>query len=384
MENYLKLTIEYDRVDNGKIHGLNINPSIIMGLDELNSFKLTNIDYLPRINDKLFFLPGVNIPRVKLKELTLDYNIKIVKNIEDATHIFGGNNFKGKISKTDWFYLVTTENFKQCYEAIKVDLDRYYIEKVDTALEHYTGDFVCFDWRGVELLGREELIYYKNFIVNPGAIVRSNRGSQYLSIILPDYIEVSKSLENKVIIHEAGLVDKLNGEDAILINDEVFKQLTMMLSSTDTDNHVIAMEIMANSRYKDSLLYLQMLFKDHSSVIEASNTKNHVNFKSLLSYLGKSGDRYLRSSLDNIVTSLIEKDVLSKEFLDILLENYGEEINDGGNTDYFKVKTITVSDEILEKLNINYTNEKIIDFVPKEVIVEDVIIEDKPEELTWL
>jgi hypothetical protein len=383
MENYLKLTIDYDRVDNGKIHGLNINPSIIMGLDELNSFKLTNIDYLPRINDKLFFLPGVNIPRVKLKELTLDYNIKIVKDIEDATHIFGGNNFKGKISKTDWFYSVPTEIFKQCYEAIKVDLDKYYIEKVDTALEHYTGESVYFDWKGVELLGREELSYYKAFIVNSGAVVKNERSSQYLSIILPDYIEVSKSLAGKVIIHEAGLVDKLNGDDAILINDEVFKQLTMMLSSTDTDNHVIAMEIMANSRYKDSLLYLQMLFKDHHHVIESSNTKNHVNFKSLLSYLGKES-RYLHSSLDNIVESLLDKDVLTKEFLDILIENYGEEITDSGSTDYFEVKTITVSNKILEKLNINYTNERVADFVPKEVIVEDIIIEDKPEELTWL
>lgn len=383
MENYLKLTIEYDRVDNGKIHGLTINPSIIMGLDELNSFKLTNIDYLPRINDKLFFLPGVNIPRVKLKELTLDYNIKIVKDIEDATHIFGGSNFKGKISKTDWFYSVPTEIFKECYGAIKVDLDKYYIEKVDTALEHYTGESIYFDWKGIEVLGRDELNYYKDFILNPGALARSQRSSKYLSVILPDYIEVSKSLTGKVIIHEAGLVEKLNGNDAILINDEVFKQLTMMLSSTDTDNHVIAMEIMANSRYKDSLLYLQMLFKDHHHVMEASNTKNHVNFKSLLSYLGKEG-RYLQSSLDNIVASLLDKDVLTKEFLDILIENYGEEVTNGGSTDYFEVKTITVSNEILEKLNINYTNERVVDFVPKEVIVEDIIIEDKPEELTWL
>jgi hypothetical protein len=384
MENYLKLTIEYDRVDSGKIHGLCMNPSIIMGLDELNSFKLSKIDYLPRINDKLFFLPGVNIPRVKLKELTLDYNIKIVKDIEDATHIFGGNNFKGKISKTDWFYSVPTEIFKECYEAIKVDLDKYYTEKVDTALEHYTGESVYFDWHGVELLAREELSYYKDFIVNPGSAVKNERSSQYLSIILPDYIEVSKSLTDKVIIHEAGLVDKLNGEDAILINDEVFKQLTMMLSSIDTDNHVIAMEIMANSRYKDSLLYLQMLFKEHSNVMEASNTKNHVNFKSLLSYLGKSGERYLNSSLDNIVASLLDKDVLTKEFLDILIENYGEEVTNRGGTFYFEVKTITVSNEILEKLNINYANERVADFVPKEVIVEDIVIEDKPEELTWL
>jgi len=181
--------------------------------------------------------------------------------------------------ETDWLYSVPTEIFKECYEAIKVDLDKHYIQKVDTALEHYTGKSVYFDWKGVELLAREELNYYKDFIVNPGSAVKNERSSQYLSIILSDYIEVSKSLTGKVIIHEAGLVDKLNGEDAILINDEVFKQLTMMLSSTDTDNHVIAMEIMANSRYKDSLLYLQMLFKDHSNVMEASNTKNHVNFK---------------------------------------------------------------------------------------------------------
>ena len=149
-----------------------------------------------------------------------------------------------------------------------------------------------------------------------------------------------------------------------------------MFTSSDDDNHILAMEIMANSKYKESLLYIEMIFKNHAYTIGQSSSKNHVNFKSLLSYLNKN-NRYIDTSLDDIMDSLISKKVLTKDKVDILLENYSEEIKNRGDSTYFKVQTITVNEDTLSLLNENYNYKVIEDYEPS--IVENLEEEELDE-----
>ncbi len=51
--------------------------------------------------------------------------------------------------------------------------------------------------------------------------------------------------------------------------------------------------------------------------------------------------------------------------------NYADEIENSGNSDYFKVKTVTVCEETLALLNTNYVYNKLEDFVPEGVAEED-------------
>jgi hypothetical protein len=54
-------------------------------------FNVNHTDYTPNKGDKLFFLPGVNVPRIKLKDLGLKYGIKTVQTpISD----YNPNNLK--------------------------------------------------------------------------------------------------------------------------------------------------------------------------------------------------------------------------------------------------------------------------------------------------
>ena len=68
--------------------------------------------------------------------------------------------------------------------------------------------------------------------------------------------------------------------------------------------------------------------------------------------------------------SLISKKVLTKDKVDILLENYGHEINNRGDSTYFKVQTITVNEDTLSLLNENYNYKVIKDYEPS--IVENL------------
>ena len=63
-------------------------------------------DYDPTKGDKLYFLPGVNIPRIKLKDLTLKYGIKTVREFKDATVMFGSDNTASKLSDSHHYYQI--------------------------------------------------------------------------------------------------------------------------------------------------------------------------------------------------------------------------------------------------------------------------------------
>lgn len=391
MENFLIFNIddykvEYDGKGNIDIERLNITMDTGVALDSITKNNVTILpdEYIPKIGDKLYFLPGVNIPRVKLKNLILDYNVTIVKNVKDSNVVFGSKHSISKMMTTKWYYSLKTEDFKECYQALKPHLDARAIDNIDTALEFYTGEWMHSDWNSIQKICENNLAVYKTLIQNPGIVAESNRTSNYLEVISEDYYKLLSDLQGKVILSDGSLVDKLNGDQAIVINAEVYDQLTQMFVSTDEDNHILAMEIMANSNYKQSLLYMHLIFKEHYNKISNCHTKNHVNFKSLLAYLGKE-NYSLQSSLDTIVKSLLEKQVLTEEMLNILMDKYSMEITNGGDDVFFKVKNITVSEEVLLTINSNYEYRVRAEFTP--AVIEETVAETSaitPESLQWL
>lgn len=349
----------------------------------IENLKLSNERYSPKIGDKLFFLPGVNIPRVKLKQLVLDYNITIVKNLKEANAVFGSRHSLSKMVKSEWYYTIPVENFKECFTLLEPYLDNKDIATINLALDTYPANTIYSDWASLYNFCDEELFPYKNQIVNVGAAAQLQRKSTYVEVADEQYIDLIKDLQNVTIFNEADLIAELNGDDAILITEEVFEQLSEMFKSSDTDNHVIAMEIMANSRYKESLLFIHLLFKQFHTQMRSLKSRDHVNFKSLLSYLHKESS-YMHSTLDDTVKSMKDKGVLTTEALDYLLNKFHYEILQSGDTTVFKVKSITVSEEILANINSNYVFPICPDFIPKIVEVVEEVVEIKPENLQWL
>jgi hypothetical protein len=317
----------------------------------------TDKDYTPSKGDKLYFLPGVNIPRVKLKDLSLQHGIKTTRNINDATHIFAGKNTKDKITSGAWYYSINTSALRAILLDPELVMDDYYKENLTQALEFYTEDVVILDYSAAGQLRNSELAFVKRYTYI------SRHSSVYYSVD-SDHTDLFPDILTLDIYDESKLIKHINGDDAATIDATMFQQISDMFKSSDSDNHVLAMEIMANCNYIDSLLYIEMLFKDHAGKMYNCHTKNHVNFKSLLSYLGKSKTN-MDTSVDNIMQSLINKDVLDTDKIDVLMEHYSDELGRRGNSTFFKVKTITVNEETLQLLNTNYVYEELPDFVPE-------------------
>ena len=126
----------------------------------------------------------------------------------------------------------------------------------------------------------------------------------------------------------------------------------------------MALEIMANSNYIESLLYIEMLFEKYANKMSQCHSKNHVNFKSLISFLNKNRN-YMNTDIDHIVKSLIDKEVLDLEKIDIIMKYYGQRIANQGGTEYFEVKTITLNEDIAKLLNTNYVHQTFPDYIPE-------------------
>jgi hypothetical protein len=336
--------------------------------DSRADLQVSNGDYVPTKGDKLYFLPGVNIPRVKLKDLTIQYGIKSVRDIDIATHIFAGTATVHKMCDTRWLYSMPTEMFRQIYETVRDKMDDYYVENVDTALEFYTEDRVYMDYSSSSEIRNEKV--FIEAMKNPEVTIEL-RSSNTFYQVSNSYAEYFPKVLNTTILTEAALLKHINGADAVIIDSVMFDQLSDMFKSSDNDNHILAMEIMANSNYIDSLLYLELLFKEYHNQMYNCHTKKHVNFKSLLGYLGK--DSYMNTDIDDIMKSLIDKGVVDTDKIDIIMKKYVHEIESTGGTDYFKVKTITVDEATLALLNKNYVYKNIEDFVPEGQVEEEVV-----------
>jgi len=339
---------------------------LLEGADDLN--EIVNAQgYVPVKGDMIYLLPGVNIPRVKLKDLALNLGIRVVRDPAKANVIFAGRNSIAKITNSRWTYKVGStfalERIKEICD------DGYYIQNLETAIAS-TGE--------TDIFGDYNDIY--NILAKSS---RNDYSSSYIYTIDPDYSEMYNTVKSKTIYSEAELLNNINGDDSTTIDEEVFQQLKNMFNSSDSDNHVLAMEIMANSKYEDSVLYLLMLISENAQRINNSNTRNHVNFKSMLTYFNWQPRDVNHQNTDDIVQIIDKKGLLTVDMIKRLYQEYNNDIvRNIYYDDVFEVKEVTIKQEYLEKLNITSINlinpeEVSIATRPDPVEIEEEILEDE-------
>lgn len=348
------------------------------GSFENDLFTLDNTPYVPQKGDRFYFLPDVNIPRIKLKDLATNYGVKVTRDPENATHIFASKNTINKVTTRAWYYKIPTSYFKEYAEEYKSYMDEQHVENVRQALEFYTEEYVICEHSTRVDLTDEDLPNFSNLTFNPHD---ETRNSELVYMLDKEYTNLFNEIKGKTITDEVHLLDILNGDDAVVIDAVTFDQLSNLFKSSDTDNHVLAMEIMANSKYKESMLYLGILFKEFQNTMNNTSTKNHVNFKSLLTYFDIKSLNYDTIDLDFIVNKLKNRNVLTIDMLNVLLDKYNEEVIGRNRTYLFKVKTVTVDPELLGILNTNYMYEITDNFIPVVNVIEPIeeVIAQEPE-----
>jgi hypothetical protein len=359
MEKFVHIDLNNGSEGNN-IRGFNVD--IIEGLEDSVSTFVNSKGYVPTKGDTIYLLPGVNIPRMKLKDLALNLGIRVVRDPEKATVIFSGKSSVGKLTTSTWYYFADANTILENVK--KLCNDDYYIDKLDVAISSTGATKVCSGWSDM-----------RNTLCNGDMSIYE---SQYIYGIEPEYIDTYNAIQGKPIYCESELLTNINGDDSTVIDYDVYKQLKSMFQSSDDDNHILAMEIMANSHYENSVLYLLMLLSDFSHVISNTHTKNHVNFKSMLAYFNWIPRNISSQSADDIIKIIDEKGLLTLDMIKILYKEYTGDIHRNiAYDDVFEIKEVTIKQDYLNKLNLTSLN--LIN--PEELEVTDPVDEIVTDEL---
>ena len=339
-----------------------------IGDDRNNLLPISKDPYVPVNGDKVFFLPGVNVPRIKFRNLCDETGIRTVRDITKANVFVANNNTLNKLVETTWAYKVKKSDFETLIRMPKFvnKMDTHHLQKMEDALEFYTEKYVFVDRPTVRLLQKY--------------VMKSSRepSQEKITSVIHEFKELLSIVAQAKVYDEGTIIDQLNGEDAAVIDEPVFLQLETMLTSSDEDHKVLAMEIMANCKYSASLIHLMLLFYKHGDIFYSAPTKNHVNFKSLLSWLDLTPSNP-NLSADKCVTLLKEKGQLVPEKVNDLLKYIGEDISRIGSTQLFKVRQITLAPELLAEMNTNYSYQMTEDFIP--AVPEEEVVPIGEEEL---
>lgn len=359
MEKFVHIKLSSNS-DSNTIRGF--DATIIESLGDSVSTFVNSKGYVPAKGDTIYLLPGVNIPRMKLKDLALNLGIRVVRDPAKATVVFSGKSSVGKLTTSNWYYFadanIILENVK------KLCGDQYYIDKLETAITGTGTTMICSNWSDM-----------RNTLCNGDMGIYVN---QYVYGIEPEYQETYDAIQGKPIYCESELLTNINGDDSTVIDYDVYKQLKSMFESSDDDNHILAMEIMANSHYENSILYLLMLISDFSGVISNTHTRNHVNFKSMLAYFNWVPRQVGSQDADDIIKIINEKGLLTLDMIKILYKEYTGDIHRNIAYDQvFEIKEVTIKQDYLDKLNLTSLN--LIN--PEELEVTDSVDEIVTDEL---
>lgn len=263
-----------------------------LSTDKLNS---AFIKFNPTNNAKIFIDKGVNLPRVKLRAYVKNQTIALTTKLDNADIVITTrSSILDNYTKHQYYNWISVETLNE-FKHLLQDPD---------ILNDYPYTSVSLHWHVIQELRK---------LAASGEINNKSRWAHTITDI--DNLEI---LQTKTLCYPDTLISSVQ-EDGVVIDYDYYKQLNSMINSSDDDNLILAMELMANSYYDKSAVYLLTLFYEHRYSFEQSSKKNHVNFKGLLDYFGLS-TRSICMSLDKIITELINKKVLTKENMDILTE----------------------------------------------------------------
>ena len=406
---FVNLTADIQKDEYGKIviESVYINETDVLNIIEGAKYSKSNhgltfntSKWTPQMKDKIYFMKGCTVPRIKLKDLSVKYKIRTTTDLSNATVVVGSDRAGDKLFSSTWMHTVHPKVYMATIEALEEvcdDFDGYYVNQATDILEGFDLDalgYICVDWHTKNLCNPNnnsngslpakilEKLGLTKEQYRASEYAKVGKHSDYMWTISDDNLEIWEEVKTKNIIEQNALLEVVNGDEAVLIDLDTYQNLRNMFKSSDSDNHVMAMEIMANSNYLESLLYLEMLFFHHQREIDYSRTKNHVNFKSLKNYLGRGS--HSDSHIDGVIKNLISFGKLDQNALAFIMEDRKEYFANNGFSNYIQPTSYGINPEYQPQLNYKWVHKtpSFIDKSTVSAVEEEEIVEDTVDEVT--
>lgn len=253
--------------------------------------------------DRVFVLSGCKVPQFKIKEFCRGIGAVMVSEIEDAT-IFVGNNriyqeHEGYGTATiDSLSMIMDMTYGEAYS--EKGMDDNFTGKIDGVLRQYYPDPVT-------------TARFTKYLSATASYVSIGSVRQ-MFCITPYAARVAYEILSRSIptITEESLFKQL--PTAAVLDKHLCEQTIAMMRSSDEENHKVAHEILANSDYSNSDLYLFKIAKESFFQINSSRYKNvrlFVQESKLSAFYAYSEEGFLKH--------LMENGKLDKEAIEVLM-----------------------------------------------------------------
>ena len=359
---------------------------------------------------KFHFTPGVKFPRQQFKELQQAHGVKSIRDISKADYIIIDNNMTTRTVQQKWkhgvikgstmfnvlyflnedFIPMYKDRVSECYKQEILDnvdkdhmfeLDYKDLNRVRHALHNLLNEhkYEVTNGRKGYLTAQDEALLQLTVNECSGTSRYHNLVDEndYKTLLEFQKDNISERLVDTDLLSK--VIDK--HLDKVVLDEEQYKSLDTMFKSHDQDNHIIAMEIMANCHFKDSLLYIEKLFLDYAYKMWNTGKANHVNFKNLRSLVDRADtyDMKYDRGFDHSMKVLEKFGMFTPENINFMLETHMDKLNQllNSTSNYFSIKSITLNEKCLNKLNFNYIYTTQDDYIPKDETAEEEIEEEQ-------
>lgn len=231
-----------------------------------------------------YYLPESTIPRFKAKEFADSHKMRNTNKIENATHIVFN----------EWDPYKTPKSNSTIDYELNVRIESSYAQDIISMFHHYDDI--------TEKEYKKMLALVKSFPFICIADIHANwlrthmwqiyqarwdwqKQFNYYTIFsssLEDLYNINPSLK---FINQKDIQDKIS-DQAIIITKDKYLELCKLIDTEDYDNVTLAMEIMANSNFKASTVWLFMLLIKKGHIMDGYGNTGHVNFAHMMNHLG--------------------------------------------------------------------------------------------------
>lgn len=154
---------------------------------------------------------------------------------------------------------------------------------------------------------------------NTSIIIEEQRG---MNLVISKLKQIANSLTTtKKIVLASSLQHQFN-EDSIELNEETYETLKSMFASSDTENTLLALEILANAKIPEEnrVLVTLLLYNNYYSITPLVKTNNINKFLKLYKYEYKLG----REPMSHVMGLLMDKYYSPKfeSFIKALIVDY--------------------------------------------------------------
>lgn len=310
--------------------------------------------------DRIYFAQGCTVPRFRIRSALQAKGASICKDVSNASVIFASDKTIDHFSTSHWLYYVKTDYFIQWLEKAYFKgsyLTLPLILRIDELKPDRIAlsSFVITDCIGPNsVLGKLPIFdtepqWFCDIMVRK----RQEQGYDYqesrdqenpcqsrsLQALNEGFIKDSIAGLSKARLLSESIAQSMMNSESVVIDQEIYEQLRDMFNSSDDSNIPLAMEMMAGCDYEKSYVYIGLLIEEFHSVMNSTRNKDHVAFKSLLKFFEISSLYYVYS-LEELLSKMIRKRILTKEMLDILIPLFEKRTQDNSGMKLFEIKLV--------------------------------------------